>query len=55
MNSGTPRLGILMVGMGAISTTLVAGVAAIERELGKPYGALTQMALLDGAPMSEAL
>lgn len=55
MNSGTPRLGILMVGMGAISTTLVAGVAAIERELGKAYGALTQMALLDGAPMSEAL
>ncbi|MGH9543563.1 MAG: inositol-3-phosphate synthase [Terriglobales bacterium] len=55
MSTEHPRLGILLAGMGAISTTLVAGVAAIERGLAKPYGALTQMALLDGTPLGEAL
>lgn len=55
MSTENPRLGILLAGMGAISTTLVAGVAAIERGLAKPYGALTQMALLDGTPLGEVL
>jgi myo-inositol-1-phosphate synthase len=37
------RLGILLVGLGAVSTTFVAGVEAIKRDLAKPVGSLTQM------------
>jgi myo-inositol-1-phosphate synthase len=39
----TGKLGILLVGMGAVSTTTIAGVFAIRRGLSKPIGALTQM------------
>ena len=37
------KLGILLVGLGAVSTTFVAGVEAIKRDLSKPIGSLTQM------------
>lgn len=37
------KLGILLVGLGAVSTTLVAGVETIRRGLAKPVGSLTQM------------
>ncbi|NOT48217.1 MAG: inositol-3-phosphate synthase [Acidobacteria bacterium] len=37
------KLGILLVGLGAVSTTLVAGVEAIKRGLAEPVGSLTQM------------
>jgi myo-inositol-1-phosphate synthase len=37
------RLGILLVGLGAVSTTTVAGVMAIRKGLAKPIGSLTQM------------
>jgi myo-inositol-1-phosphate synthase len=37
------KLGILLVGLGAVSTTTIAGVAAIRRGLAKPIGSLTQM------------
>ena len=37
------KLGILLVGLGAVSTTLVAGVEAIKRGLSQPVGSLTQM------------
>jgi myo-inositol-1-phosphate synthase len=37
------KLGILLVGMGAVSTTTIAGVFAIRRGLAKPIGSLTQM------------
>lgn len=37
------KLGILLVGLGAVSTTLVAGVEAIKRGFAKPVGSLTQM------------
>jgi myo-inositol-1-phosphate synthase len=37
------KLGILLVGMGAVSTTTIAGVIAIRRGLARPIGALTQM------------
>jgi myo-inositol-1-phosphate synthase len=37
------KLGILLVGLGAVSTTLVAGVEAIKRSLSEPVGSLTQM------------
>ncbi|MDO8461715.1 MAG: inositol-3-phosphate synthase [Deltaproteobacteria bacterium] len=37
------RLGVLLVGMGAVSTTFIAGVEAIKNDLAKPIGSLTQM------------
>jgi myo-inositol-1-phosphate synthase len=37
------KLGILLVGLGAVSTTFVAGVELIKRNLAKPIGSLTQM------------
>ena len=39
----TGKLGILLVGMGAVSTTTIAGVLAIRSGLAKPIGSLTQM------------
>jgi myo-inositol-1-phosphate synthase len=37
------KLGVLTPGMGAVSTTFVAGIHAIRKGLGKPIGSLTQM------------
>jgi len=37
------RLGVLLVGLGAVSTTFIAGVEAIKRRLAEPIGSLTQM------------
>ena len=37
------KLGIMLVGLGAVSTTTIAGVSAIRRGLAKPIGSLTQM------------
>ena len=37
------KLGVLLVGMGAVSTTTIAGVLAVRRGLAKPIGSLTQM------------
>ncbi|MDO8526818.1 MAG: inositol-3-phosphate synthase [Deltaproteobacteria bacterium] len=37
------KLGVLLVGLGAVSTTLVAGVLASKKGLAKPIGSLTQM------------
>lgn len=37
------KLGVLMVGLGAVSTTFVAGVELIKLGLAKPIGSLTQM------------
>jgi myo-inositol-1-phosphate synthase len=37
------KLGILLVGLGAVSTTFVAGVEAIKRGISQPVGSLTQM------------
>jgi myo-inositol-1-phosphate synthase len=39
----TGKLGVLLVGMGAVSTTTIAGVLAVRRGLAKPIGSLTQM------------
>ena len=39
-------LGVLLVGLGAVSTTLIAGVEAVKRGLGKPIGSVTQMGTL---------
>ncbi len=37
------RLGVLLPGLGAVATTLIGGVALVNRSLGKPIGSLTQM------------
>jgi myo-inositol-1-phosphate synthase len=37
------RLALLLPGMGAVATTLIAGVEAIRRGLAKPIGSVTQM------------
>jgi myo-inositol-1-phosphate synthase len=41
--SAEGKVGVLLVGLGAVSTTTIAGVMAIRRGLAKPIGALTQM------------
>ncbi len=37
------RLGVLLVGLGAVSSTLIAGVELIKKGIGKPVGSLTQL------------
>jgi len=39
----TGKLGIMTVGMGAVCTTLIAGVEAVRKGLAKPIGSLSQM------------
>jgi myo-inositol-1-phosphate synthase len=41
--SAQGTLGVLLVGLGAVSTTTIAGVAAIRKGLAQPIGSLTQM------------
>ncbi len=38
------RLGVLVVGLGAVSTTFIAGTLAVRKGLSKPIGSITQMA-----------
>ena len=40
------KLGVMLVGLGAVSTTLIAGVEAAKLGLAKPIGSLTQMATI---------
>src|SRR5580698_9155340 len=37
------KLGVMTVGMGAVATTLIAGVEAVRKGLAKPIGSVTQM------------
>ncbi|HUL73468.1 MAG TPA: inositol-3-phosphate synthase [Vicinamibacterales bacterium] len=37
------KLGILLVGLGAVSTTTIAGIMAVRKGIAKPIGSLTQM------------
>ena len=37
------KLGVVLPGMGAISSTFIAGVEAIKKNIAKPIGSLTQM------------
>ncbi len=39
----TGKLGVVLPGMGAVSSTFIAGVEAIKKGLAKPVGSLTQM------------
>ena len=40
------KLGVLMVGLGAVSSTFIAGVEHIRRGTGQPVGSVTQMATI---------
>src|SRR5512144_492682 len=37
------RLGVLTVGLGAVASTLIAGVELVKRGMASPVGSLTQM------------
>jgi len=37
------KLGVMTVGLGAVATTMIAGVEAVRRKLGLPIGSMTQM------------
>lgn len=40
------KLGVLLVGLGAVSTTFVAGVEAIKKGISQPIGSVSQMATI---------
>jgi myo-inositol-1-phosphate synthase len=40
------KLGVLIPGIGAVSTTFIAGVEAVKRGIAKPVGSLTQLATI---------
>jgi myo-inositol-1-phosphate synthase len=40
------RLGVLLVGLGAVSSTFIAGVEHVRRGTGRPFGSVTQMATI---------
>ena len=48
------KLGVLLVGLGAVSTTTIAGVCAIRKGLAQPIGSLTQMGTLRLGKRTEA-
>ena len=41
--SADGKLGILLPGMGAVATTLIAGVLAVNKGISKPIGSTSQM------------
>ncbi len=43
IKSAAGKLGIMVPGMGAVATTLIAGVEAVRRGFAKPIGSMTQM------------
>ena len=49
------KLGLLMVGLGAVSSTFIAGVEHIRRGMGLPIGSLTQMATIRLGKRSDGL
>src|ERR1051325_5068954 len=43
ISSASGKLGVLIPGMGAVTTTFIAGVEAVRRGQSEPIGSLTQM------------
>jgi len=43
MAAAEGKLGVLTVGMGAVATTMIAGVEAVRKGIALPVGSLTQM------------
>jgi myo-inositol-1-phosphate synthase len=54
IDSAEGKLGIMLVGLGAVSTTTIAGVMAVRRGLAKPIGSLTQMGTIRLGKRTEA-
>jgi len=50
----TGKLGIMIPGMGAVATTLIAGVEAVRRGFAKPIGSLSQMGTIRLGKRTEA-
>src|SRR5579863_8709570 len=50
----TGKLGVMLPGLGAVSTTFIAGVEAVKRGLGAPIGSLTQLATVRLGKRSDA-
>jgi myo-inositol-1-phosphate synthase len=48
------KLGIMLVGLGAVSTTFIAGVLAVRKGIAKPIGSLTQMGTIRLGKRTEA-
>src|SRR6476620_8036487 len=48
------KVGVLLVGLGAVSTTTIAGVLAIRKGIAKPIGSLTQMGTVRLGKRTEA-
>ena len=48
------RLAVLIPGLGAVATTLIAGVEAVKQGLGKPIGSLTQIGTVRLGKRTEA-
>ena len=46
IESANGKLGVLLVGLGAVSSTFIAGVEHVRRGTGKPFGSVTQMATI---------
>ena len=46
IQSPSGKLGVLMPGLGAVSTTFIAGTIAIRKGISEPIGSLTQMGSL---------
>ncbi len=47
-----PKLRVLVPGLGAVASTLIAGVALGRRGLAAPFGALSEFAEIDGIPLA---
>ena len=52
-NSSSGRIGVLFGGLGAISTTLIAGVEAIKKGMAKPVGSLALLGTIDAGEGSQ--
>jgi len=50
----TGRLGVLTVGLGAVASTLIAGVELVKRGMGSPIGSLSQMGTIRLGKRTEA-
>jgi myo-inositol-1-phosphate synthase len=48
------KLGIMLVGLGAVSTTFIAGVMAVRKGIAQPIGSLTQMGTIRLGKRTEA-
>ena len=49
------KLGVLTVGLGAVATTLIAGVELVKRGMAAPIGSLSQMGTIQYTPTTFSL